>query len=146
VEVLPRVVEEPEIELRPEDLQIDFARSSGPGGQNVNKRETAVRIKHIPTGLSVHVDSERSQNQNRERAKELLRSKLYRLYQQVRKGELEEMKAGKKTEPEWGNQIRSYVFHPYKLVKDHRTKVETRNVESVLEGNLEEFIEAEKKI
>lgn len=146
VEVLPRFVENVEIDIRPEDLKIDFARSSGPGGQNVNKRDTAVRIKHEPTGISVHVDSERSQAQNRERAIELLRSKLFRLYRQYKKEEIEQLKITKKTEPEWGNQIRSYVFHPYKMVKDHRTEVETSDVEGVLEGDLEEFIEAEKNI
>ena len=145
VEVLPRFVEEPEIELRDEDIEVDFSRSSGPGGQNVNKRETAVRIKHIPTGISVHVETERSQAQNRERAKELLRSKLFKIYKEHKKEELKKLK-GKRIEPEWGSQIRSYVFHPYKMVKDHRTEVETSNVESVLEGNLEEFVEVEKNI
>lgn len=144
VEVLPRFVEDVEINLKPDDLEIDFARSSGPGGQNVNKRETAVRIKHIPTGVSVHIDSERSQGQNKERAMELLRSKLFKLYQKYKKEELEQLKITKNTEPEWGNQIRSYVFHPYKMVKDHRTGVETSDVESVLSGELDEFIEAEK--
>ncbi len=146
VEVLPKIVEDPEIELRPEDLRFDFARSSGPGGQNVNKRETAVRITHIPTGISVHVETERSQLQNRQRAIELLRSKLYALYQKYRKEELENLKAGKGVEIEWGHQIRSYVFHPYKMVKDHRTEVETSDVISVLGGGLDKFIEAEKLI
>lgn len=146
VEVLPKIVENVEIELRPEDLRFDFARSSGPGGQNVNKRETAVRITHIPTGISVHVETERSQLQNRQRAIELLRSKLYALYQKYRKEELENLKAGKGVEIEWGHQIRSYVFHPYKMVKDHRTEVETSDVISVLGGGLDKFIEAEKLI
>lgn len=140
VEIMPRMIEGAEVNIDPEELQIDFARSSGPGGQNVNKRETAVRIKHVPTGLSVHVESERSQAQNRERAIELLRSKLFRLYQQYKKEELEQLKISKKTEPEWGNQIRSYVFHPYKMVKDHRTNVETSDVESVLDGELDKFL------
>lgn len=144
VEILPRFVEDTEIEMKPEDLQIDFAHSSGPGGQNVNKRETAVRLKHVPTGLSVHVESERSQSQNRERAVELLRAKLFQLYKQYKKEELAQLKLVKKTEPEWGNQIRSYVLHPYKMVKDHRTDMETGDIESILEGNLDKFIEAEK--
>ncbi|MBU2633043.1 PCRF domain-containing protein [Patescibacteria group bacterium] len=143
VEILPSYVENIEIEIKPEDLKIDFARSSGPGGQNVNKRETAVRVKHEPTNISVHVESERSQAQNKERAIELLRSKLFRVYQQYKKEELEKLKTTK-MEPEWGSQIRSYVLHPYKMVKDHRTGIETNNIESVLGGDLEEFIEAEK--
>jgi len=142
VEILPSFVENIEVDIKPEDLKIDFARSSGPGGQNVNKRETAVRIKHEPTNISVHVESERSQAQNKERAIELLRSKLFRVYQQYKKEELEQLKTGK-TEPEWGNQIRSYVLHPYKMVKDHRTGIETSDVDSVLGGDLEKFIEAE---
>jgi peptide chain release factor 2 len=146
VEVLPRFIEDPEISIKEEDLRIDFARSSGPGGQNVNKRETAVRIKHEPTGISVHVDSERSQLRNKEQAIQLLRSKLYRLYQRYKKEELEQLKISKKTEPEWGNQIRSYVFHPYKMVRDHRTGVETSDVDGVLDGELDEFIEAEKNL
>ena len=143
VEILPSYVENIEIEIKPEDLKIDFARSSGPGGQNVNKRETAVRVKHEPTNISVHVESERSQAQNKERAIELLRSKLFGVYQQYKKEELEKLKTTK-MEPEWGSQIRSYVLHPYKMVKDHRTGIETNNIESVLGGDLEEFIEAEK--
>lgn len=145
VEVLPSSVENIEIEIRPEDLKIDFARSSGPGGQNVNKRETAVRLKHEPTNISVHVESERSQAQNKERAIELLRSRLFSFYQLHQKEELSQLK-GVKIEPEWGNQIRSYVLHPYKMVKDHRTEVETSDVDSVLGGNLDEFIEAERNI
>lgn len=145
VEVLPKIVEDVEIEIKPEDLKAEFARSSGPGGQNVNKRDTAVRMTHEPTGLSVHVDSERSQNQNRQRAVELLKSRLYNLYQKYRKEELEALKTSKGVEIEWGHQIRSYVFHPYKMVKDHRTNVETADVESVLGGDLGKFIEAERK-
>jgi len=147
VEVLPRMVEDVEIGIRPEDLKVEFARSSGPGGQNVNKRDTAVRLIHGPTGISVHVESERSQGQNRQRALELLKSKLYSLYQKYQKEEIEKLKQTTKgIEIEWGHQIRSYVLHPYKLAKDHRTNIETGNVEAVLEGGLEDFIEAERQL
>ncbi|TSD04834.1 MAG: peptide chain release factor 2 [Parcubacteria group bacterium Greene0714_36] len=139
---MPEFVEPEEVEIKPEDLKIDFFRSSGPGGQNVNKRETAVRITHIPTGLTVASQAERSQESNRETALSLLRSRLYRLAlersEQERKGvRLEKVKI------EWGNQIRSYVMHPYQMVKDHRTDVETSQIDKVLDGALDEFIEAE---
>ena len=143
LEVLPKFVEIGEVKIDEADLKIDFARSSGPGGQNVNKRETAVRITHIPTGITVHVESERSQAQNRERALELLRSKLYNYQRNEQQKEKKALQGGKKIEAEWGHQIRSYVFHPYKMVKDHRTNVETGNVEAVLNGELDKFIEAE---
>ncbi len=146
LEVFPKFVEIGEIEIKEDDLKMDFSRSSGPGGQNVNKRETAVRIAHIPTGITVHVESERSQLQNKERALELLRSKLYHYKKIERKKEKEALTGGKRIEAEWGHQIRSYVFHPYKMVKDHRTEVETGDVESVLEGNPDKFIEAEKNL
>lgn len=146
LEVLPKFVEISDVKINEANLRVDFARSSGPGGQNVNKRETAVRVTHIPTGITVHVESERSQSQNKERALELLRSKLYNYEQQQRQKEKEAIRGGKKIEAEWGRQIRSYVFHPYKMVKDHRTDVETSNVESVLNGDLDKFIEAELKL
>jgi len=147
VEVIPKFDKTMNVEIPETELRIDFARSGGPGGQNVNKRETAVRIVHIPTKLSVHVDSERSQAQNKEKAMELLRVKLYAIMEEARMAEEAGSYVSKTTEAEWGSQIRSYVLHPYKMVKDHRTNVETSNVEKVLErGEIEEFIEAEKSI
>lgn len=146
LEVLPKFVEVGDVEINEADLRVDFARSSGPGGQNVNKRETAVRITHIPTSITVHVESERSQPQNRERALELLRSKLYHYQKLEQEKKKEALREGKKVEAEWGHQIRSYVFHPYKMVKDHRTGIETSKVEEVLAGDLNEFIEAEKSL
>jgi len=129
-----------------DDLKIEFARSGGPGGQNVNKRETAVRIVHLPTKISVHVDGERSQAQNKEKALQILRAKVYLLKEDERKKKEQGMFIGKTTDIEWGNQIRSYVLHPYKMVKDHRTEYETSNVEVVLDGELDGFLEAEKTL
>ena len=147
VEVVPKIAKEETIEILESDLKFEFAKSSGPGGQNVNKRETAVRVVHLPTNISVHVDSERSQLQNRERAVEILKGKLYRLREEERKQEEGGYKISKTVEAEWGSQIRSYVLHPYKMVKDHRTGVEVRDVDAVLEeGKLDEFIEAEKDL
>ena len=143
VEVLPEFDKniEKEIEIKPEDLKIDFFRSSAPGGQNVNKRETAVRITHLPTGVTVSCQSEREQQRNKRKAMEILLSKLYQKKLAEQKKEKKEIKGEvKKSMAEWGRQIRSYVFHPYKLVKDHRTGVETNDVNGVLEGNLEIFI------
>lgn len=147
VEVIPKFDKEGDIEISPQDIKVEFARSSGPGGQNVNKRETAVRIVHIPTKLAVHVESERSQAQNRERAMGILRGKLYKRMKEEREAAEKSMYISKTTEIEWGNQIRSYVLHPYKLVKDHRTGVEVHNAEDVLEeGEIDAFIEAEKSL
>lgn len=143
VEILPKLILPEEVELRPEDIEVTFARSSGPGGQNVNKRETAVRARHIPTGIQVHVEAGRSQAANKERAIELLRAKLFQRMQEKEKRTLEELSATQSAEAEWGHQIRSYVFHPYKMVKDHRTGVETSDVEGVLGGDIDRFIEAE---
>ncbi len=132
------------IEIPDKDLEISIAKSGGPGGQNVNKRETAVRILHIPTKLSVHVTSERSQAQNKEKAMDILRGKLFKLREDERIAREKGMYISKTTSIEWGNQIRSYVQHPYKMVKDHRTDVETSQVDDVLDGDLDMFIEAEK--
>jgi len=143
LEVLPEI-EAKDVEIKTEDLRFDVFRSSGPGGQNVNKRETAVRVTHLPTGIAVAVQSERSQQQNREKAMQLLASKLHAL--QLKKEEEELAKNKKITKSaEWGAQIRSYVFHPYQMVKDHRTNCETSQIEKVMDGDLEEFIEAELK-
>ena len=148
VEVLPKFskLEEKDVVLKPEDLKIEFARSGGPGGQNVNKRETAVRVVHMPTGIAVHASGERSQEQNREQAMAILRAKIFKKAEEEKKSVEESMKLTKNTEIEWGNQIRSYVLHPYKMVKDHRTGVETSNTEAVLNGEIDIFIEAEKNL
>lgn len=146
VEVIPEFENVGEIEIPDSEIEVTFARSSGPGGQNVNKRETAVRVVHLPTKLSVHVETERSQAQNKERALAILRGKLYKIMEEERKSKEKGMYISKTTSIEWGNQIRSYVLHPYKMVKDHRTEVEIRDVESVLAGELDKFIEAERNI
>jgi peptide chain release factor 2 len=146
VEVIPKFEKVEHFAIRPEELKIEFIRSSGPGGQNVNKRETAVRLVHIPTKLAVHVDTERSQAQNREIAMDILQAKLYKLKEDERKAKEKGMYISKTTDIEWGNQIRSYVVHPYKMVKDHRTDVETSNVDAVLAGDLDLFVEAEKAL
>ena len=142
VEVIPEFPATGEIKIAPEDLQIEFARSSGPGGQNVNKRETAVRVVHRPTGLAAHASGERSQERNREQALQILRGKLYKRSEAEREAREHGLYVSKTTEIEWGSQIRSYVLHPYKLVKDHRTGVETSDVEGVLEGDLSPFLKA----
>jgi peptide chain release factor 2 len=148
VEILPKFskLEEKDFIIPLPDLKIEFARAGGPGGQNVNKRETAVRIVHIPTNISVHASGERSQEQNRERAMSMLRAKIFKKAQEEKKTIEESMKTSKGTEIEWGSQIRSYVLHPYKMVKDHRTGVETSNVDEVLGGNIDIFVEAERNL
>lgn len=142
VDVMPEFVAPEEVEIKPEDLKIDFFRSSGPGGQNVNKRETAVRITHLPTGIQVASQAERSQERNREIAMGLLRSRLYQFGIERQEKERQGIKQ-QKIAIEWGSQIRSYVMHPYQMVKDHRTGVETSKIDRVLDGELDEFIEAE---
>lgn len=142
VEVVPKFDSHKELELPDEELEISFARSGGAGGQNVNKRETAVRITHVPTHIAVHVSSERSQQQNRERALALLAAKVYAFREEQRMRELRGLSIEKTMKIEWGNQIRSYVLHPYQLVKDHRTGVEARDIQRVLEGDLTSFLDA----
>lgn len=143
VEVIPDLpkVDESKIEIPEKDLKFEFSRSGGPGGQNVNKVETAVRIVHLPTGVSAASRAERSQAQNRERALSLLKAKLFSLMEKTQAKEIGDLRV--KVKPEWGNQIRSYVLNPYHLVKDHRTNIETPDVEAVLRGDLDLFIEAE---
>jgi peptide chain release factor 2 len=144
VEVLPEIPkrEQNEIKINPEEIRVDVYRSSGPGGQNVNKRESAVRITHIPTGIVASSQVERLQGLNKQKAMEVLYAKLYQLKEKERKKELKNIK-GKEISVSWGNQIRSYVLHPYKMIKDLRTGVEISDVERVLNGDLEEFIKAE---
>ncbi len=142
VEVLPQVaMDEAEIEIDPGDIKVDVFRSSGAGGQNVQKNATAVRITHLPTGIVVTCQNERSQTQNREFAMRILRARLLEL-KQAEKEEERAVLRGEYTKAEWGSQIRSYVLHPYQMVKDHRTEHESGNTQAVLNGDLDEFMEA----
>ena len=141
VEVLPDIEDNTEVIIRPEDIEIEVYKSSGAGGQNVQKNMTAVRIIHLPTGMVVTCQNERSQTQNRESALKVLRARLFELQQQARQEEVSELK-GEFKKVEWGSQIRSYVLHPYQMVKDHRTEYETGNTQAVLDGDLDGFIEA----
>ncbi len=142
LEVLPQVsMEEADIEINPGDVKLDVFRSSGAGGQNVQKNATAVRLTHLPTGIVVTCQNERSQNQNREFAMRILRARLL----EIRQAEREEERAvlrGEYTKAEWGSQIRSYVLHPYQMVKDHRTDFQSGNSQAVLDGDLDDFMEA----
>jgi peptide chain release factor 2 len=141
VEVVPDLETDIDIEIKPEDIEIDVYKSAGAGGQNVQKNATAVRIKHLTTGIVVTCQNERSQTQNKETAMRILRGRLYDI--ELKKQEEEQARLrGKHVEAGWGNQIRSYVLHPYKMVKDHRTNFEVGNAEAVLDGRLDGFIEA----
>jgi len=141
VEVIPEIPEEVPIEIRSEDLRIETFRSSGAGGQHVNKTDSAVRITHLPSSIVVSVQNERSQQKNRATAMKILRSRLLARQEEARAEQRQELK-GQHQQAEWGNQIRSYVLHPYNLVKDHRTDLETGNTQAVLNGEIDEFIEA----
>lgn len=141
VEVLPQVEDDTEVDINPDDLRIDVFRSSGAGGQNVQKNATAIRITHIPTGIVVTCQNERSQLQNRGNAMRVLRARLLERKQQAQAEEIAELR-GEYTKAEWGSQIRSYVLHPYQMVKDHRTDYEVGNTQAVLNGDIDGFIEA----
>jgi peptide chain release factor 2 len=139
--VYPEIEDDVEVEIKPDDLKIDTYRASGAGGQHVNKVSSAVRITHIPTGIVVQCQNERSQHKNKESAVKILRARLYQLRKDEEEKKLEKIESEKK-KIEWGSQIRSYVFHPYNLVKDHRTGVESSNTQAVMDGDLDPFINA----
>ena len=139
VEVLPELTKEQDIEIRPEDLRIDTYRASGAGGQHINKTESAIRITHLKTGIVVQCQNERSQHSNKDTAMAMLKAKLIELKERAHKEKIEDL-TGELKDMGWGSQIRSYVFHPYSMVKDHRTNVETANVNAVMDGEIDMFI------
>ena len=139
VEVIPEISEDINIEIRPEDIEMDVYRASGAGGQHVNKTSSAVRLRHLPTGIVVTCQTERSQMQNRENAMKMLKAKIYKLEKENHEQMMSDIK-GEVSDNAWGSQIRSYVFCPYTLVKDHRTNCETGNVQAVMDGEIDEFI------
>jgi len=141
VEVIPEVADDVKVEINPKDLRIDTFRASGPGGQHVNKTDSAIRITHIPTNIVAASQSDRSQHSNKASAMKIIKAKLYELMIREQKEKIEEL-VGEKREIGWGSQIRSYVFQPYTMVKDHRSGVEVGDVQSVLDGELDPFIEA----
>lgn len=141
VEVTPEIKEDIEVEIKSEDLRIDTYRASGAGGQHINKTDSAVRITHEPTGIVVASQEQRSQIQNKETAMSMLKSKLYQLEVEKKEQEMADI-VGEQKDIGWGSQIRSYIFHPYSLVKDHRTNVESGNVEAVIDGEIQPFVEA----
>lgn len=143
IEILPEIINK-DLKINPNDLRIDTFRSSGPGGQNVNKLETAVRITHIPTGITVSVQSERSQGQNKQKAMQVLISRLAQKMEEAKIKELSELKSERR-DIEWGSQIRSYVLNPYQMVKDHRTGVKSSQPDKILGGDLDKFVKTEQK-
>ncbi len=138
-EVMPEIDDDIQIDINPDDLRVDTYRSSGAGGQHINKTDSAIRITHIPTGVVVSCQSERSQHKNRDTAMKMLKSKLFEIKEREHKDKIEDLK-GEQKDIAWGSQIRSYVFHPYSLVKDHRTSFETGNIGAVMDGDLDGFI------